>query len=167
MPVASSSRRKVLSRKQSSLDQIEDDVISQGRVRNEDVDDVDEEDEVAQPRRPAKTVKKEKKPTVAKGKGKTRAQPEIDEQVDEEMDFQNLGDQALIKGDAARLKGLAKDWEQIRTAIHEPSFGQLQDIATHISDTAEGEEREKVREIAMEAAYMRLTVNSGSLNSTR
>jgi hypothetical protein len=147
MPVASSSRRKVLTRKQPSTDQIEDDIISQGRVRNEDVDDEDE-DEAAQPRPPAKTVKKEKKPTVTKGKGKTRAQPAIDEEDDEGMDFESLGNQALIKGDAARLKGLGRDWEQIRTAIHEPSFGQLQDIATHISDTAEGEERDKVRGLA-------------------
>ena len=102
-------------------------------------------EEPAQPRRLTKGVKKEQKPTVTKGKGKARAQHATDEEDEnDQVDFENLNDQALIKGDAVKLKGLAKDWEQIRTAIHEPSFVQLQEIAANIADTAEGEESTKV-----------------------
>ena len=102
-------------------------------------------EEPTQPRRLTKGVKKEQKPTATKGKGKARAQHATEEEDEnDQVDFESLSDQALIKGDAVKLKGLAKDWQQIRTAIHEPSFVQLQEIAANIADTAEGEESTKV-----------------------
>jgi hypothetical protein len=144
MPVASSSRRKVLSRRQPSSDQIEEEKFSQKFKQQDNVDDDDEEE---QPRLTSKRVKKEKKPT----KGKEKAQSIAEGQDGDggggmDVDYADFQDQPLIRGDAAKLKGLAQDWAQIRKGIHQPSFGQIREIAIAIADTAEGDENEKVSE---------------------
>jgi len=133
MPVASSSRRRTRITKQSSSDRIEEDNPTQ---QGEDVDGDEEE----QP-----------KPSTRRAKGKARAntlQQEtvgVEDDVEEdENDYKNLPDQPLSKSDAAKLKGLALDWSQIRKGIHQPSFNQLRDIAIALADTTEGDEAEGV-----------------------
>jgi len=149
----------VFSRKQPSSDHIEED------VQPFDGDDDVEEDEEQQPRPASKSVKKEKKPTKGKGRAKTENQNGADDE--DRIDFNNFEDQPLIRGDAAKLKGLAQDWSQIRKGIHQPSFDQLRGIAVAIADAAEGEENQKARRCGFRCCTLSdISNTSGLPNST-
>jgi hypothetical protein len=136
MPVASSSRRRTRITKQSSSDRIEEDNPTQ---QGEDVDGDEEE----QPKQSTKRAKGKARAT-SRGALQQETVGGEDDVEEDENDYKNLPDQPLSKSDAAKLKGLALDWSQIRKGIHQPSFNQLRDIAIALADTTEGDEAEGV-----------------------
>lgn len=129
MPAASSTRiRRGRQNRELSTDAIEEG----GSSRNATQDEVMEDDEA--PRR--------------KTKGKGRAERDqtiaIDEENEEEDPLEDISDQPLGKGQLQRLLGLGADWDMIRTRIHHTSFGLVKDVASSLSEFADGEQGEKV-----------------------
>lgn len=118
------------------VEDIEDPDLSQARA-----DHVDEEEAPA-PRR-SKGAKKEKKPPV-----EPEEDPDADAEEEEDDPLAGFTDQPLDRQQAARITGLAQDWEQIRTGIHRPSYAMTRDIASSIAEFTEGEKQEKVRLLA-------------------
>ncbi|KAF8908919.1 hypothetical protein CPB84DRAFT_1766349 [Gymnopilus junonius] len=123
MPHATTSRRKLATRRQNSED-IEDIRNTQLNGKKDDVSDEDRP-------RAARNAKKEKK---ANGKQKQRAEPEdqdedavaVDDEEDDEddrIDVSNLPDEPLRRSDMHKLNGMTEDWRNMRAQI-----GQRGDI---------------------------------------
>ncbi|KAF9242585.1 hypothetical protein BU15DRAFT_86778 [Melanogaster broomeanus] len=139
MPVPSSSRQR-RGRRAPSSDHIEEDDPSQ---RNgDDVDDGMGSEEEQQPVR--KTARKEKKPKIARNntEGPQGGSSNHDED-DDIIDIQNFHDQPLDRKEAAKLHGIAQDWEMIRKQIHQNSFSLVKDVAISLADVMEAGQAEE------------------------
>ncbi|KIK69615.1 hypothetical protein GYMLUDRAFT_254920 [Collybiopsis luxurians FD-317 M1] len=143
MPVASSSRRRTKSRVQADSD-IEDGPTQ--RIAQEDVDeDVDQE--------PRRVVKKEKRAANSKGKSRAseaqaqqhkEADDDDDDEDDEDdrIDVANFADQPLDKSNLVSMRGLAKDWDAMKQAVHR-SNAMVADVAVALADALDGEDGQK------------------------
>jgi hypothetical protein len=146
MPVATSSRRRVSSRRQDSLG-IENTRPDQENV---DEDDVSEDDG---PRHKI-PVKLEKKPN-GKAKGKQKAIPE-DEEEDVGSDYgadddddedrivvDNFPDHPLQHSDLLKLKGISKDWESMQRQTWD-KWDSIKDVAAAIAEARDGDPNQEV-----------------------
>jgi E3 SUMO-protein ligase NSE2 len=145
MPVATSSRRKLSSRRQDSFD-IEN---TRSNQVNGDDDDVSEDDEL----RHKIPVKQEKK-TNGKAKGKQKADPEEEEDVrsdygaddDDDEDrivVDNFPDHPLQHSDLLKLKGISKDWESMQRQTWD-KWDSIKDVAAALAEARDGDPNQEV-----------------------
>ncbi|KAF8964213.1 hypothetical protein BDZ97DRAFT_1904521 [Flammula alnicola] len=124
MPVATTSRRRLASRRQNSED-IED-------ARNTQANGID--DDVSDDDRAVAKVKKEKK-----GKRRADAEDDVgedDDDDDDRIDVANFADQPLRKGDLHKLKGISDDWESMANQIGQQS-SIYKDVAAAMAEAGE------------------------------
>ena len=146
MPVATSSRRILTSRRQDSFD-IENTRPTQV---NGDEDDVSEDDG---PRHKI-PVKLEKK-TNGKTKGKQKAVPDDDDEdagsdygVDDDDDedrivVDNFPDHPLQHSDLLKLKGISKDWESMHRQTWD-KWDSIKDVAAALAEARDGDPNQEV-----------------------
>ena len=147
MPVATSSRRKLSSRRQDSFD-IEN---TRPNQVNGDEGDVSEDDG---PRHKI-LVKQEKKPN-GKAKGKQKADPEEEEGEDVGSDYgadddddedrivvDNFPDHPLQHSDLLKLKGISKDWESMQRQTWD-KWDSIKDVAAAIAEARDGDPNQEV-----------------------
>lgn len=146
MPVATSSRRILSSRRQDSFDAEN----TRPNQVNGDEDDVSEDDG---PRQKI-PVKLEKKPN-GKAKGKQKAQPE-DEEEDVGSDYgaedddnedrivvDNFPDHPLQHSDLLKLKGISKDWESMQRQTWD-KWDSIKDVAAALAEARDGDPNQEV-----------------------
>jgi hypothetical protein len=146
MPVATSSRRILSSRRQGSFDNEN----TRPNQVNADEDDVNEDDG---PRHKI-SVKLEKK-TNGKAKGKQKADPEDEEEdvgsdygADEDDDddrivVDNFPDHPLQHSDLLKLKGISKDWESMQRQTWD-KWDSIKDVAAAIAEARDGDPNQEV-----------------------
>lgn len=149
MPVATSSRRKPIIRRQNSSD-IENTRSTQVN-RNED--DVSEDD---RPRR--KILVKLEKKTNGKANGKQRADIEEDEDEvrsdygpaddddddEDRIDVDNFPDHPLQHPDLLKLKGISKDWESMQRQTWD-KWDSIKDVAAAMAEARDGDPNQEVQ----------------------
>lgn len=135
MPVATSSRQKSNGqssrRRGPSSDDIEEARASQLQIASEE----DEE-----PKR------KGRKGNLARAMD-SEAEESGDEDGEPEdscIDINNFKDQPLIKTEAGKIKGVASDWENIRTQSQNTVKGLMDNVGTSLADLMPPDEAEKV-----------------------
>lgn len=146
------SRRKNNARRQASSD------IEEGQASQVDnMDDVVNEDEEEAPVKQEKNKKKEQQVTRAEPPA-----PAVEEDDDDDIiDVDNFGDHPLGKQDAGKLNGLARDWEAMSRKI-QSSWNTPADVATAMTESAEGDEGVKVRVLTDYAVSRRLMHDPGA-----
>jgi len=147
MPVATSSRRKLIARRQGSSD-IEN--TTQPTQANGNEDDVSEDD---RPQRKI-PVKLEKK-TNGKANGKRRADPDDEEEDvrsdygadddddEDRIDVDNFPDHPLQHPDLLKLKGISKDWESMQRQTWD-KWDSIKDVAAAMAEARDGDPNQKV-----------------------
>ena len=146
MPVATSSRRILTSRRQDSFD-----IENTRPTLNGDEDVVSEDDE---PRHKI-PVKLEKK-TNGKAKGKQKAVPDDDDEdvgsnygADDDDDDEdrivvdNFPDHPLQYSDLLKLKGISKDWESMHRQTWD-KWDSIKDVAAAIAEARDGDPNQEV-----------------------
>ena len=146
MPVATSSRHTLTTRRQDSFE-IENTRPSQ---INGDEDDVSEDDG---PRHNF-PVKLEKK-TNGKAKGKQKADPddveedvgsdygEDDDDDEDRIVVDNFPDHPLQQSDLLKLKGISKDWESMQRQTWD-KWDSIKDVAAAIAEARDGDPNQEV-----------------------
>ena len=147
MPVATSSRRTLTTRRQDSFDTEN----TRPTQLKGDEDDVSEDDE---PRHkiPVKLEKNLK--TKGNAKGKQKADPENDEDVgsdygaddDDDEDrivVDNFPDHPLQHSDLLKLKGISKDWESMQRQTWD-KWDSIKDVAAAIAEARDGDPNQQV-----------------------
>ena len=140
MPVATTSRQKSSRQRDPSSDGIEEIQASQRRIANND----ELEDEVEeQPKRSTKGRKGN--PAGAMG-SETEESGYEDEELEDDsrINVNNFKDQPLIKAEAGKIKGVASDWENIRTQSQNTVKGLMDNVGTSLADLMQPDEAEKV-----------------------
>ena len=146
MPVATSSRRILTSRRQDSFD-IEN---TRSNQVNGDEDDVSEDDGS----RHKIPVKLEKK-TNGKAKGKQKADPDdedgdvgsdygaADDDDEDRIVVDNFPDHPLQHSDLLKLKGISKDWESMQRQTWD-KWDSIKDVAAAIAEARDGDPNQEV-----------------------
>ena len=144
MPVATTSRQKFNGQssrqRDPSSDGIEEAQASQRRiVNNDELEDEEEE----RPKRSAKGRKR----NPARAMGSEAEESGYDDEEledDSRIDVNNFKDRPLIKAEAGKIKGVASDWENIRTQSQNTVKGLMDNVGTSLADLMPPDEAEKV-----------------------
>ncbi|KAF9565685.1 hypothetical protein CPC08DRAFT_782326 [Agrocybe pediades] len=131
MPVATSSRRKPLARRQNSED------IEDVHTQPKNEDGVSDEE---QPRA-EKRVKKEKKgkqraPANEDDEDNADSDEDEDDEDEDPIDVDNFPDQPLRKEDANKLKGIAEDWKSMSVLVA-GKWELFRDVAASMAESGE------------------------------